>query len=77
MNELKILGRIISMVTGVSIYILIWRLVHESWYGYAVEFYDDWCWEKALGIFCRIWVWGHIVAIIGGIILWFIWSWMM
>lgn len=77
MNELRILGRIISIVTGVGIYILIWRLVHESWYEYAAELYDDWCWEKALGIFYRIWVYGHIVAIIGGTILWFIWSWMM
>ncbi len=32
--------------------------------------------EKVVGIFFRVWVWGHIIAVIGGLIAWCVWSWM-
>lgn len=76
MSGWKFIGRILSIVAGCCLYILIWLVVYETWDEYAAELYDGWCWEKVLGIFYRIWVWGHIIAVIGGIIAWFIWSWM-
>nr|WP_296955265.1 hypothetical protein [uncultured Mediterraneibacter sp.] len=75
MEEYKIIGRQVSVAAILCIYVLIWIIVREGWYEYTAELYDDWCWEKVLGIFCRIWAYGHIVLIVGGIIAWFIWSW--
>ena len=58
MNELRIMGRILSIIAGSSFYILVWDLIFENWDAYAKSLYDGWCWEKILGIFYRVWVWG-------------------
>ena len=75
MNELRFVGRVLSVAVGGSFYILVWALIFENWGEYAKSLYDRWCWEKILGIFYRIWVWGHIIAVVGGLIAWCIWSW--
>lgn len=76
MNELRYVGRVVSVVAGICVYGLIWGFVIEYWDEYAETLYDDWCWEKVVGIFFRVWVWGHIIAVIGGLIAWCVWSWM-
>lgn len=75
MNELRIMGRILSIMAGSGFYILVWALIFENWDPYAKSLYDGWCWEKILDIFYHVWVWGHIIAVVGGLIAWCIWSW--
>ena len=71
MNDLQYAGRTMSIVIGFCIYILIWR--------YALFVYDANCncrLEKVIKLFCCIWVYGHMVLAVCGLIAWFIWSWM-
>lgn len=75
MDDFKIVGKIVSVAAIFGIYVLTWAIIHENWDEYGAKLYDSWCWEKLLGIFYRIWVYGHVVLIIGGLIAWFVWSW--
>ena len=75
MKDWQIIGRVTSIMVCAMVYILIWMCTFENWNEYAESLYDDWCLEKILCIFYRIWVWGHIIAVVGGLIAWCKWSW--
>ena len=64
MNDLQYAGRTVSIVIGFCVYILIWR------YALGLSL------EKVIKLFCCIWVYGHMVLLVCGLIAWFAWSWM-
>lgn len=74
MNDLQYAGRTMSIVIGFCIYILIWRYAlnncdaNYDYYGLS--------WEKVIKLFCCIWVYGHMILLVCGLIAWFAWSWM-
>lgn len=56
MKDWQIIGRVTSIMVCAMVYILIWMCTFENWNEYAESLYDDWCLEKILCIFYRIWV---------------------
>lgn len=74
MNDFQYAGRTTSIVVAFFVYILIWRYAlnncdaNYDYYGLS--------WEKVVKLFCCIWVYGHMVLFVCGLIAWFAWSWM-
>ena len=75
MNDLQCIGRITSIAIGFYIYVLIWRYALKN-YNVNYDYYDDLSWEKVIKLFCCIWVYGHTILLVCGLIAWFAWSWM-
>ena len=75
MNDLQYAGRTTSIVIGFCIYILIWRYALKV-YDANCDCYDGLSLEKVIKLFCCIWVYGHMVLFVCGLIAWFVWSWM-
>ena len=74
MNDFQYAGRTMSIVVGFCVYILIWLYalnIYDANYDY-----DSFSWKKVIKLFCCIWVYGHMVLFVCGLIAWFAWSWM-
>ena len=72
MNEWQYAGRVMSIVVIIVIYASIWVNILCQ---YNKPFPHDWCLEKIIWIFRKLWIYCHVACIIWAILTWFIWSW--